>query len=118
MEHEKLKLSIIQFISDRTIPVKGKEIEAMFAINERTRKGIVEELVVNDGRRIVTSKNPPYGYLLARSDEEVIECCQRYEREAIKLFRRAKILKTRLGQEYTLFGQDCVIGEELERMCE
>ena len=90
----------------------------MFAIDERQRKSIVEELVVRDGWRIITSKKPPFGYSLARSDAEVLECCERYQREAIKLFRRAKILKTRLGQEYTLFGQDCVIGEELEKASE
>lgn len=112
MEHEELKRAIVQLIAERVI--NGKEIDAMFNISERKRKAIIEELVVSDGWRIITSKQAPYGYSLARTDAEVIETCERYEREAIKLFRRAKILRQKIGQKETLFGQDYVIKNEIE----
>ena len=72
--------------------IKKVELACRCGIHERGLRLIIRELI-DDGYPICGSPNPPYGYFIAITPQEITEVLDRLKGQGKKLFRRYATLK-------------------------
>jgi hypothetical protein len=91
--------------------IKNDQLAASLKVSERQIKQMVKDLVEVYGLPVGARRQPPYGYFLAVTAEEIKDTCDNYFREAVSLFYRIG----KMADEHTMLEYEGQLRLELAK---